>query len=286
MHCLRLVPARHSLSPRCRMSARAASRAMHRLNGIYAQRFNNAVTEGVAICSKKRFAAWVIESDEHLHAAIHYVVQNPVAAGVCHDSRDWIWSWPRLDSVAVWDMRGTVPGTRRNEAATRLQGREQDDVHLAGAVDADHERLLDVRAPARAGHDRERARQALADGREQLLEPREGAVLGKQRDVNVRQERARPRLVGRRREHDAARLREAVDGGRDAGALDLRRDASMDDGSPASSAFAANSSTRLIADPGNDGRASAARGPCATSAPARRLRPAAVPAARARVETR
>ena len=88
------------------------SRAMHRLNGIYAQRFNKRHGRRGHLF-EERFAAWVIESDEHLHAAIHYVVQNPVAAGVCHDSRDWIWSWPRLDSVAVWDMRGTVPGTRR-----------------------------------------------------------------------------------------------------------------------------------------------------------------------------
>ena len=78
------------------------SLAMHRLNGIYAQTFNRRHGRRGHLF-EERFAAWVIESDAHLHAAIHYVMQNPVAAGLCRDSRDWMWSWPRLDEVAVWN---------------------------------------------------------------------------------------------------------------------------------------------------------------------------------------
>ena len=150
------------------------SRAMHRLNGIYAQRFNKRHGRRGHLF-EERFSAWLIESDEHLHAAILYVVQNPVAAGICHDSQNWIWSWPRLDNVSIRDARGTVPGARPKGAATILGGREQDDVHLAGAVHADDERLLDVRAPARPGDDREGARQRVADGGKQLLEPLDGS---------------------------------------------------------------------------------------------------------------
>ena len=48
------------------------------------------------------------------------------------------------------------------------------DVHLAGAVHAHGEQLLDVGAAARAGDDRERARQVVADGGEELLQARRG----------------------------------------------------------------------------------------------------------------
>ena len=48
------------------------------------------------------------------------------------------------------------------------------DVNLAGAVHAHGEQLLDVGAAARPGHDRERARQVVADRGEELLQTRRG----------------------------------------------------------------------------------------------------------------
>ena len=95
----------------------------------------------------------------------------------------------------------------------------QDDVDFAGAVDADDEVLLDVRAPARARDDRERARQVVADRLEQFGKPGEDPILGQQRHVDGRQQRPSTRLLPRRGEHDAARVCEPVQGGREARAL-------------------------------------------------------------------
>jgi hypothetical protein len=54
--------------------------------------------------------------------------------------------------------RRTVPGTRPEALRIGLRaGWEEHDVDLAGPVHADSELLLDVGAPARPGHDRERA---------------------------------------------------------------------------------------------------------------------------------
>src|SRR6266705_247645 len=48
------------------------SAGMHRLNGLYAQRFNRR-HDRVGHVFQNRFAAYVIESDEHLLAAILYL---------------------------------------------------------------------------------------------------------------------------------------------------------------------------------------------------------------------
>ncbi len=74
------------------------SLTMHRLNGIYAQRFNKRHGRRGHLF-EERYSAWVIEDEAHLRAAIEYVVQNPVAAGVCREAEEWAWSWPRLPSI-------------------------------------------------------------------------------------------------------------------------------------------------------------------------------------------
>jgi REP-associated tyrosine transposase len=77
------------------------SRAMHRLIGIYAQGFNRRHGRRGHLF-EERFSCWVLESEAHLHASIRYVMQNPVAAGLCRDTRDWAWSWPRSERVSNW----------------------------------------------------------------------------------------------------------------------------------------------------------------------------------------
>jgi REP element-mobilizing transposase RayT len=67
------------------------SAGMHRLNGLYAQRFNRR-HDRVGHVFQNRFAAYVIESDEHLLAAILYLDENPVRAGLCEKAADWPWS--------------------------------------------------------------------------------------------------------------------------------------------------------------------------------------------------
>jgi REP element-mobilizing transposase RayT len=85
------------------------SLAMHRLNGTYAQRFNKRHDRRGHLF-EERFSAWVIDTEEHLRAAVEYVVENPVAAGLCRHPEEWIWSWPRLQPR---QLPGTVPGTWR-----------------------------------------------------------------------------------------------------------------------------------------------------------------------------
>jgi REP element-mobilizing transposase RayT len=86
------------------------SLAMHRLNGLHAQRFNRRHGRKGHLF-EERFSSWVIESERHLNAAIRYVLENPVAAGLCREPDDWTWSWPRYRTLAHPDIRGTVPGT-------------------------------------------------------------------------------------------------------------------------------------------------------------------------------
>ena len=108
-----------------------------------------------------------------------------------------------------------------------LARRQQHDVHLAGAVHAHGQRLLDVGAPARARHDRERARQRVADRGEELGKAGEDQILAQERDVDGGQERPGARFLGRGREDDAARVREPVDRLGRLGALERGRDAAV-----------------------------------------------------------
>ena len=73
------------------------SSAMHRLNSVYAQRFNKRHARRGHVF-EERFSAWVITTEDHLHSAIQYVVENPVAAGLCREPQEWAWSWPRLET--------------------------------------------------------------------------------------------------------------------------------------------------------------------------------------------
>jgi REP element-mobilizing transposase RayT len=67
------------------------SRGMHHLNGLYAQRFNRR-HERSGHLFQGRFGIRVIESEEYLHGACAYVVENPVRAGLCELPADWPWS--------------------------------------------------------------------------------------------------------------------------------------------------------------------------------------------------
>jgi putative transposase len=64
------------------------SAGMHRLNFLHAQRFNRRY-DRVGHLFQNRFKSRVIESDEHLAAAILYVRENPVRAGLCEVAADW-----------------------------------------------------------------------------------------------------------------------------------------------------------------------------------------------------
>lgn len=73
------------------LSAPNLAKGMHRLNGLYARRFNERHGH-VGHVFEARYASTLIESEEHFLDAIRYVVLNPVTAGLCNDPADWEWS--------------------------------------------------------------------------------------------------------------------------------------------------------------------------------------------------
>jgi putative transposase len=64
---------------------------MHRLNGIYAQRFNQR-WDLRGHLFQDRFHSVVVESEYHMLELTRYVVLNPVRAGLCDSPHEWPWS--------------------------------------------------------------------------------------------------------------------------------------------------------------------------------------------------
>src|SRR3954451_6918620 len=75
---------------------------MHRLIGLYAQRFNRRHGRKGHLF-EERFWSWVIRDDDHFEEAARCVVNNAPAAGLVGDWRDWPWTW------SEFERRGTVP---------------------------------------------------------------------------------------------------------------------------------------------------------------------------------
>ncbi len=69
----------------------ALSSGMHRLNGVYAQRFNDRHGRTGHLLGD-RFHAQVIRNDAHLEAASAYVRSNAARAGLCDPLEVWPWS--------------------------------------------------------------------------------------------------------------------------------------------------------------------------------------------------
>lgn len=75
------------------------SRGVQRLNGRYAQRFNQRHVRFGHLFAD-RFTARVIETERHLHQACRYVVENPVRARLCDAAEDWPWAHSRYGDAA------------------------------------------------------------------------------------------------------------------------------------------------------------------------------------------
>jgi putative transposase len=73
-------------TPRPELSA-----GMHRLNCLYAMRFNRRHNR-VGHLFQNRFDARLIEGDRYARDACRYVVDNPVRARLCRTRADWRWS--------------------------------------------------------------------------------------------------------------------------------------------------------------------------------------------------
>jgi len=67
------------------------SEGMRRLNGDYARRFNRRHGRRGHLF-EERFSSYVLHDEGHLEAAVEYILQNPVQAGLCRQARDWRWS--------------------------------------------------------------------------------------------------------------------------------------------------------------------------------------------------
>jgi REP element-mobilizing transposase RayT len=76
------------------------SRGMQRLNGVYARRFNDTYDRSGHLWGD-RFVSRVIEDERYLRRACHYVVANPVRAGLCADPTEWRWSGSRYGLAAT-----------------------------------------------------------------------------------------------------------------------------------------------------------------------------------------
>jgi putative transposase len=66
------------------------SRALHRLNGVYAQRFNERHDRRGHLWGD-RFWTQLVDSEEHLHEACRYVLDNPLRADLCDTREQWPW---------------------------------------------------------------------------------------------------------------------------------------------------------------------------------------------------
>jgi REP-associated tyrosine transposase len=64
---------------------------MRRLNGMYAMRFNRRHGRTGHLFDQ-RFSSYILRDERHLEAAVEYVLQNPVCAGLCKQPQDWQWS--------------------------------------------------------------------------------------------------------------------------------------------------------------------------------------------------
>lgn len=71
------------------------SLGMQRLHSCYARYFN-ARHRRFGHVFAERFSARVIEDEQYLYDACVYVVENPVAAGLCERAEEWSWSYSRL----------------------------------------------------------------------------------------------------------------------------------------------------------------------------------------------
>jgi putative transposase len=67
------------------------SSGMQRLNGRYAQRFNQRY-DRVGHVFQNRFKSYVIDTEEYYERAVAYVLANPVEAGLCESIEDWPWT--------------------------------------------------------------------------------------------------------------------------------------------------------------------------------------------------
>lgn len=104
------------------------ARGMRQLNGVYAQWFNRRHRR-VGHLFQGRYGARLMQADEHLLAAVRYIVRNPVRAGLCRDPEEWRWSSHRatLGSEPPWFL--DTPALLAHYGPTATAARERYGAH-------------------------------------------------------------------------------------------------------------------------------------------------------------
>src|SRR4051812_42112904 len=90
-HCLAYCLMPNHMHLLIETTAPNLGRGMHALHGIYAQTFNERWTR-VGHLFQSRFGSRAVQDDLALMRVLPYIVVNPVAAGLCLDPADWVWS--------------------------------------------------------------------------------------------------------------------------------------------------------------------------------------------------
>jgi putative transposase len=108
------------------------SAGMQRLNGLYAQWFNDLYgCTGHAF--ERRFFSRLVESDYYLFRLARYIVLNPVRARMCEEA--WSWKWSSYRALAGealapkflttdWLLQRFAPDRREAQESFRSYVRE------------------------------------------------------------------------------------------------------------------------------------------------------------------
>lgn len=106
------------------------SLAMHRLNTIYAQRFNRRHDRRGHLF-EERYSAYVIRDEDHLAEACRYVAANPVRAGLCDSINAWPWTWIASEQGGVGE---------RAAGSAAVSGFDVPASHMPRGLSLDHVR--------------------------------------------------------------------------------------------------------------------------------------------------
>jgi REP element-mobilizing transposase RayT len=112
VHALCLMPNHYHLVVECARTL--LSRALHRVNGVYAEEFNAKYARSGHLWGD-RFALWQVRDEEHLRATCAYVAANPVRARLCERVADWPWGWSRYSSS---EESSVISGTAASACET------------------------------------------------------------------------------------------------------------------------------------------------------------------------
>jgi len=104
---------------------------MHRLNSIFASRFNSRHGYVGSHLFQKRYFSKLIENHRYLMVAHTYVALNPVEAGVCRHAETWPWS----STGALLGHRAPAPVLAVDRALRLIHSdRETARVHLLKSI--------------------------------------------------------------------------------------------------------------------------------------------------------